>query len=117
MIRHLTAAAALDLLIFDNFNFKPYSVEPYLPGVRAYIEGGGALAMFGGDLSFASGLYGQSELRDVLPVDLAGIPADGPGSFTTDTFRPRLTSEGRSHPVTALDGLLRLLGKLPEQRR
>jgi hypothetical protein len=93
---------SFDLLIFDNFNFKPYWVEPYLPGVRAYIEGGGALAMVGGDLSFASGLYGQSELREVLPVDLAGIPADGPGSFTTDVFRPRLTSEGRSHPVTAL---------------
>jgi uncharacterized membrane protein len=93
---------SFDLLIFDNFNYKPYWVEPYLPGVRAYIEGGGALAMVGGDLSFASGLYGESALRDVLPVDLTGIPADGPGSYTTDAFRPRLTSEGRTHPVTAL---------------
>ena len=32
---------SFDLLIFDNFNFKPYWVEPYLPGVRAYLEGGG----------------------------------------------------------------------------
>jgi hypothetical protein len=38
----------------------------------------------------------------VLPVDLGGIPSDGPGAFTTDTFRPRLTAEGRTHPVTAL---------------
>lgn len=93
---------SFDLLIFDNFNFKPYWVEPYLPGVRAYIEGGGALAMIGGDLSFASGLYGESALRDALPVDLTGIPADGPGAYTTDSFRPRLTEDGRSHPVTAL---------------
>jgi len=93
---------SFDLLIFDNFNFKPYWVEPYLPGVRAYIEGGGALAMVGGDLSFASGLYGDSALAEVLPVDLAGIPTDGPGAYTTDNFRPRLTAEGRSHPASAL---------------
>jgi uncharacterized membrane protein len=93
---------SFDLLIFDNFNFKPYWVEPYLPGVRAYIEAGGALAMIGGDLSFASGLYGESALRDVLPVDLSGIPREGPSAFTTDAFRPRLTSEGRTHPVTSL---------------
>ena len=93
---------SFDLLIFDNFNFKPYWVEPYLAGVRAYIEAGGALAMVGGDLSFASGLYGESELQGILPVDLGGIPSDGVGAFTTDSFRPRLTAEGRTHPATAL---------------
>ena len=93
---------SFDLLIFDNFNFKPYWVEPYLPGVRAYIESGGALAMVGGDLSFASGFYGESELQSVLPVDLGGIAHEGPGAWTTDTFHPRLTTEGRTHPVTSL---------------
>jgi len=93
---------SFDLLIFDNFNFKPYWVEPYLPGVRSYIEAGGALAMVGGDLSFASGLYGESALHDVLPVELSGIPHEGPASLNTDAFRPRLTPEGRTHPVTAL---------------
>jgi uncharacterized membrane protein len=79
---------SFDLLIFHNFNYKPYWVEPYLPGVRDYIQSGGALAMIGGDLSFASGQYGESALRDVLPVDLAGIPADGPRAFSTDNFKP-----------------------------
>jgi uncharacterized membrane protein len=94
--------SSFDLLIFDNFNFKPYWVEPYLPGVRAYIEGGGALAMIGGDLSFASGRYGESQLQPVLPVNLAGIPQEGASSFATDSYRPRLTGEGRTHAVTAL---------------
>ena len=93
---------SFDLLIFHNFNYKPYWVEPYLPGVRDYIQSGGALAMIGGDLSFASGQYGESALRDVLPVDLTGIPTDGPRAFSTDSFRPRLTAAGRSHPVTSL---------------
>jgi len=89
---------SFDLLIFHNFNYKPYWVEPYLPGVREYIQSGGALAMIGGDLSFASGQYGESALRDVLPVDVAGIPAEGPRAFSTDSFKPRLTAAGRNHP-------------------
>jgi uncharacterized membrane protein len=93
---------SFDLLIFHNFNFKPYWVEPYLPGVREYIQSGGALAMIGGDLSFASGQYGESALRDVLAVDLTGIPLDGPRAFSADSFKPRLTAAGRNHPVTSL---------------
>ena len=49
-----------------------------------------------------SGQYGESALRDVLPVDLTGISADGPRAFSTDSFKPRLTAAGRSHPVISL---------------
>ncbi|HXU83115.1 MAG TPA: glutamine amidotransferase, partial [Polyangia bacterium] len=103
---------SFDLLIFHNFNYGPYHVEPYLPGVREYLESGGAVAMIGGDLSFASGGYGQSALADALPVDLSGIPPSGERSLTTDTFKPKLTAEGRGHPVTSLS----LDGKTNESR-
>jgi uncharacterized membrane protein len=93
---------SFDLLIFHNFNYGPYHVEAYLPGVREYLESGGALAMIGGELAFASGGYGASALRDSLPVELDSIPPAGERSMTTDSFRPRLTAEGRGHPVTAL---------------
>jgi len=97
---------SFDLIIFQNFNFAPYGVEPFLPGVRDYVEGGGAIAMIGGDLSFASGGYGATALRDVLPVELPPTPPAVTGSvdadLTTDAFKPRLTPEGRSHPVTSL---------------
>ncbi len=97
---------SFDLVIFQNFNYAPYGVEPFLPNLRDYVEGGGALAMVGGDLSFASGGYGITVLRDVLPVELpATAPAlsgeSDPG-LTTDGFRPRLTAEGKTHPVTSL---------------
>ncbi len=65
---------SFDLVIFQNFNYAPYGVEPFLPNVRDYVEGGGALAMVGGDLSFASGGYGATALRDVLPVELPPAP-------------------------------------------
>ena len=98
---------SFDLVIFQNFNYAPYGVEPFLSNVRDYVEGGGALAMVGGDLSFASGGYGATVLRDVLPVELPPTPptmngASDAADLTTDTFRPRLTPEGRTHPVTSL---------------
>ncbi len=98
---------SFDLVIFQNFNFAPYGVEPFLPGVRDYVEEGGAIAMIGGDLSFASGGYGSTVLRDVLPVELPpgppGLsPNGGDADLTTDSFRPKLTSEGRAHPITSL---------------
>ncbi len=97
---------SFDLVIFQNFNYAPYGVEPFLPGVRDYVEGGGAIAMIGGDLSFTSGGYGATALRDVLPVELPPTPPTITGAndadLTSDGFKPRLTPEGRTHPVTSL---------------
>jgi uncharacterized membrane protein len=93
-------------VIFQNFNFAPYGVEPFLPGVRDYVESGGAIAMVGGDLSFASGGYGATPLNDVLAVELPPTPPALTGvadpDVTTDAFKPRLTPEGHTHPVTSL---------------
>src|ERR1044071_391643 len=36
---------SFDLVVFQNFNYAPYGVEPFLSNVRDYVEGGGALAM------------------------------------------------------------------------
>ena len=62
--------------------------------------------MIGGDLSFASGGYGSTALRDVLPVELPPSPptleGENDANLTTDLFKPRLTPEGRTHPVTSL---------------
>ena len=100
---------SFDLVIFQNFNYAPYGVEPFLPGIREYVEQGGALAMIGGDLSFASGGYGDTPLREVLPVDLArgaGVAGESDvardRNVTTDAFKPKLTAEGRAHPITSL---------------
>lgn len=94
---------SFDLIIFQNFNLHPsFGVDPYLPRLRDYIESGGALAMVGGDLSFASGGFGASALRDVLPVNLDGIPPGGERSLSAEAFKPKLTFEGRQHPITSL---------------
>ena len=77
-------------------------MEPYLPGLRDYVQSGGALAMVGGDLSFASGGYAQTALNDILPVELEGIPPMGDRAYTKDGFKPKLTPAARSHPATSL---------------
>jgi uncharacterized membrane protein len=89
---------SFDLVIFQNFNYGPYGVAPYLSGLRDYVEQGGAMAMIGGELSFAAGGYGETPLQDVLPVDLPRADA----AMTGDAFKPRLTTEGRVHPITSL---------------
>ena len=93
---------SFDLLIFQNFNYEPYKVEAFLPGVRDYVLGGGALAMVGGDLSFAGGLYGRSALAEILPVELDGVPVAAESSYNTEKYRPKLTQQGLGHPVTSL---------------
>ena len=89
-----------DAVLFVDFAYQPYrslDIERYLPALRDYVRGGGAFAMLGGEQSFGEGRYGQTALADVLPVDAL----DGLG-IAVASQRPRLTAEGRRHPVTSL---------------
>lgn len=84
-----------DLVIFQNFNFGPYQMEKYLTSVRDFVKDGGGFVMLGGDRSFADGGYRQTSIEPLLPGTL-------PRKDTVDTepFHPKLTSDGRSHPIT-----------------
>ncbi len=87
-----------DLVVFHDFTFRPYHMEQYLAGIADYVRGGGSFLMVGGEQSFAEGGYGGTPIADLLPVELAanaGVP-------TTEPFQPRLTADGRRHPVTEL---------------
>jgi uncharacterized membrane protein len=89
-----------DAVLFVNFAFQPYrslDIERFLPNLREYVKGGGAFAMVGGEQSFGEGRYAGTPIGEVLAVDAA----EGLGS-TAEPFRPRLTEEGRRHPVTRL---------------
>ena len=89
-----------DAVIFVDFAYQPYrtlDIERFLPNLREYVRGGGAFAMVGGGQSFAQGHYAGTPVADVLAVN----PAEGMGE-TAEPFRPRLTAEGRRHPVTSL---------------
>lgn len=87
---------SFDLVIFQNFAYRPYRMESYLPKIRRYVEEGGAFVMVGGEHSFGEGGYQSSALGAVLPVEPVGQPP------SEDLFLPRLTEDGLRHPITQL---------------
>lgn len=87
---------SFDLVIFQNFAYRPYRMEGYLPNIRRYVEQGGAFVMIGGENSFGEGGYHTSPLADLLPVESVGAPPH------EALFQPRLTEQGVRHPITQL---------------
>jgi uncharacterized membrane protein len=89
-----------DAVLFVNFAWSPYrslQIEGFLPGIRDYVLAGGAFAMVGGEQSFGEGRYGETAISEILPVQ----PLDG-ARAVEEEFRPRLTAEGRRHPIMQL---------------
>lgn len=87
---------SFDLVIFQNFAFRPYRMEGYLPNIRRYVEQGGAFVMIGGENSFGEGGYQSSPLAELLPVESVGAPPN------EALFLPRVTEQGLRHPITQL---------------
>jgi uncharacterized membrane protein len=88
-----------DLVLFQNFNHRPYRMSQYLDGIAAYVRDGGAFAMIGGDQSFSAGDYAGTPIEDILPVAL--LPP-GPTAVDETPVQLHLTDSGRRHPVTEL---------------
>jgi uncharacterized membrane protein len=89
-----------DLLIFDNFSFRPYFPFYYLENVAKYVDQGGAFLMIGGDSSFGAGGYRDSPVEWILPVEMLQPPQD----YVTRPVQPILTEAGKTHPVARLSG-------------
>lgn len=101
-----------DIVIYQNFSYRPYRMDRYLPNLREYVLGGGSFLMVGGDQSFEEGWYAGTAVEDVLPVRLGGAE-----EWDATPFRPRLTAAGRLHPITRIgepgEPPEAVLGRLP----
>jgi uncharacterized membrane protein len=104
-----------DLVIFQNFDYQPYfnqrggpAAGPVLlKNLRDFVvEDGHAFAMIGGSKSFDLGKYAGTPLAEVVPLKmgLSGDRSDRVCSGLCDAtpFTPKLTEEGRRHPITRL---------------
>jgi len=87
-----------DLVVFHNFNYRPYKMDGYLPGIAAYVRDGGAFMMIGGDNSYGEGQYQGTAIQEILPVDFDAHPT----AAGDEPFTPQLTPEGRRHPISEL---------------
>jgi uncharacterized membrane protein len=103
-----------DLLIFDNFDYRPYFSPIYLENIRQFVEQQGkAFIMIGGEHSFNNGSYQFTPLERIIPVDINRMSSASQQPYTQsqqggvptiykDTFRIKLTEEGYTHPITRL---------------
>jgi uncharacterized membrane protein len=67
--------------------------------IKDFIENrGGSILFLGGAKSYGDGGFGESTLRDMLPID---IGQNGAKQIKT-SFNPVLTQQGMTHPITRL---------------
>ncbi len=82
-----------DLIIFDRYQRRGVLPLAYLANIADYVRKGGAVLVAAGpDYATPLSIY-RTPLADVL----AAAPT---GNVTTGPFRPRLTRDGRRHPVS-----------------
>ncbi len=93
--------ASFDLIIFQDFNYGPFSTPQHLHRVRDYVKQGGAFLMLGGRLAMTAGGYQDTELSDILPVDLTPSRL-GDSMLDTQSFQAALTRAGQTHAITQL---------------
>jgi len=83
-----------DLIIFDRYSVRGILPPDYYANIASYVEGGGAILVSAGpEMAGVESLY-LSPLGRILP-------ARPNGQVLEEPYRPRLTEEGRRHPVTA----------------
>ena len=72
----------------------------YLANIERYVrQDGGGFLMIGGDLSFSQGGYDGTPVEEILPVELN----ERLDAIDIKNFRPQLTPQGLTHPITSLD--------------
>ncbi len=99
--------SSFDVVIFQNFDFRPYHMAPYLPNIRDAVHAGLGFVMVGGPESFAQGGYVGTALEEILPVRLtpaspAASSSDADQALLPGPIRPMLTQAGAHHPATHL---------------
>ena len=99
------ALDSFDLVIFQNFDYRPYDsaylrFSYYMDNIQRFVvETGGSFLMVGGDLAFSHGGYDHTPIEDILPVELD----EGVDRIDAEDFRPVLTAQGMTHPITTLE--------------
>jgi len=91
-----TELRSFDVVIFQNFDYRPYAMAQYLPNIRDAVKAGLGFVMIGGEQSFAGGGYEGTALEEVIPIETQT------GSLHKARVAPALTEAGRRHPVTDL---------------
>jgi len=90
---------SFDLVIFQNFRYKPFIHKQYLENIKKYVRHGGAFIMIGGSLSFQGGGYYRTAVEDILPVRIQNKTSQ----FLNDAFKPKIAKPFVHHPILRLE--------------
>ncbi|WP_377290112.1 hypothetical protein [Rhizobium sp. SG2393] len=82
-----------DLIIFDRYQHRGVLPILYYDNIAQYVEKGGALLIAAGPEHAGEDSIAMTPLQAVLP-------ANPTGSMNEKAFFPRLSDEGKKHPVT-----------------
>ena len=82
-----------DLIIFDRYQHRGVLPILYYDNIAQYVENGGALLIAAGPEHAGNDSIAQTPLSVVLP-------ANPTGAVSETAFYPRLSEQGRKHPVT-----------------
>ncbi len=96
-----TKLKTFDVVIFQNFGYTDpqLSIDRYEENLEKFVsDHGGGFLIIGGDRSFGEGRATFPTLGRALPVESLNLPAN------PEFFRPRLTTDGARHPITAIGG-------------
>lgn len=83
-----------DLVIFDRYRRRGILPANYFQNIARYVEDGGALLVTAGPDYAGPDSIARSLLASVLPARPTGAVREG-------AFRPRISTAGERHPVTA----------------
>lgn len=84
-----------DLLIFDRYTYRGVLNAYHFDNIARYVENGGAVLIAAGpEYTGVLSLAARRNLSFILPALPSGDAREGP-------YRPKLTEEGKRHPVTA----------------
>ncbi|MEZ0313381.1 MAG: glutamine amidotransferase [Myxococcota bacterium] len=89
--------SSFDVVIFQNFDYRPYQMERYLPNIAAAVKNGLGFVMIGGEQSFGNGGYARTPIEGIVPVRL-----DTQATIVHERAQAALTEAGRRHPITDL---------------
>ena len=90
---------SFDLILFQNFSYKPFIDKGYLANIKNFVETGGAFMMIGGELSFQGGGYAETDIEKILPVQLE----DKSQPFVDESFDIQLEQNPPRHPILQLE--------------
>ena len=91
-----TELKSFDVIVFQNFDYRPYQMSQYLPNIRDAVKGGLGFVMLGGEESFGAGGYAGTAIEEIVPLRVTAA------ELIAAKVVPEITSAGRGHPVTDL---------------